>query len=235
MGVPNRVNTPANNLINGTTSGSQTRTPGAGETAIVWGVTSAGGAGVAVSGAGATWTQIGSWSDGTRTAFAFRGTGIISGTSQAVTVSFGNTTTCRWSWLAVTGISTVTPDDQIGTKTTASSTRSSTDCVDTAITTPVNVVCVAGLVFSSAPSSIAPPSGWTGVTAGSGTSLHLSHFVTAAGLSSNPVTVTHGSVTNSALGFAATFNGDDQGATGQPYAKRLGGIPHNGFRRRGMY
>jgi hypothetical protein len=210
MPLPNRVNTPANNLINGTASGSQARTPGAGETAIVWGVTTSGGAGVSVSGAGATWTQIGSWSDGTRTSFAFRGTGLTSGTSQTVTVSFSNTTTCRWSWLAVTGMSTITPDDQTGSNTVASSTRTSTNCVNPALNTPANVVCVAGLVFSSAPSTIAAPSGWTGVTAGSGTSLHLSYFVTSAGLSSDPVTVTHGSATNSALGFAATFNGDDQ-------------------------
>jgi hypothetical protein len=28
---------------------------------------------------------------------------------------------------------------------------------------------------------------------------------------------------------------EEAAAGGQPYAKRLGGFPHNGFRRRGMY
>lgn len=235
MASPVPVNTPVNNLISGTTSGSQTRTPGAGETAIVVGAVSAGGAGLSVSGAGATWTRIQSVSDGTRTLFVYRGENVTSGSSQTVTVSFSANTTCRWMWVAVTGISATTPDDQTGTKTTASSTRTSSDCVATAITTPSNVLAVCAMAGSVTFSSLAAPAGFTRVTGASG-SLFLAYGVFAAGLSADPITVTYSSATASTLGGAATFNGDDQGgAVGQPYGKRLGGIPHNGFRRRGMF
>ena len=235
MGLPVVANTPQNNLISATTSGTQTRTPGAGETAIVWGVATSGGAGLSVSGAGGTWTEILNVSDGTRRVFAWRGSGITSGSSQTVTVSFSNTTTCRWSWAAVTGISTTTPNDQTGDKTTASSTRTSTDCVSTAVTTPANVLCVAGLGLSAAPSTITGITGWTRVTAGSGTGIVLLYVVSAGGLSSDSISVVHASVTAAGQGGFASFNGDDQAAGGQPYAKRLGGVPHNGFRRRGMW
>ena len=235
MGLPVVANTPQNNLISATTSGTQTRTPGAGETAIVWGVATSGGAGLSVSGAGGTWTEILNVSDGTRRVFAWRGSGITSGSSQTVTVSFSNTTTCRWSWAAVTGISTTTPNDQTGDKTTASSTRTSTDCVSKAVTTPANVLCVAGLGLSAAPSTITGITGWTRVTAGSGTGIVLLYVVSAGGLSSDSISVVHASVTAAGQGGFASFNGDDQAAGGQPYAKRLGGIPHNGFRRRGIW
>jgi hypothetical protein len=236
MGLPVVANTPANNLISATTSGTQTRVPTAGETAIVWGVATSGGAGLSVSGAGGTWTEILNVSDGTRRAFAWRGSGITSGSSQTVTVSFTNTTTCRWSWLGVTGISSTTPDDQTGDKTTSSSARTSTDCVSTAVTTPANVVCVAGLGLSATPSTITGITGWTRVTAVSGASIALLYIVSAGGLSSDSISVTHASVTSAGQGGFASFNGDDQGGGGgQPYAKRLGGVPHNGFRRRGMW
>lgn len=214
MGLPVVANTPANNLINGSTSGSQSRTPGAGETAIVWGATTVGGSGVSVSGAGGTWTQIASGGDGTRTWFVYRGTGITSGSSQTVTVSFSNTTTCRWSWAAVTGISSTTPDDQTGNKTTASSLRASSDCVGTAITTPANIFAVAAMAFSTAPTSITAPTSWTMVTSGSNTTLHVSWRVVAAGLSADSVTVGHSNITVATTGVAATFNGDDQGGGG---------------------
>ena len=217
MGLPVVTNTPANNLISGTTSGTQTRVPTAGETAIVWGVASAGGAGLSVSGAGGTWTEILNASDGTRRVFAWRGTNITSGTSQTVTVSFTNTTTCRWSWLGVTGMSTVTPDDQTGDKTTASSTRTSTDCVSAAVTTPANVVCVAGLGLSATPSTITGITGWTRVTAGSGASIALLYVVSAGGLSSDSISVVHASVTAGGQGGFASFNGDDQGGGGGPF------------------
>lgn len=235
MALPVLANTPANNLISGTTSGTQTRVPTAGETAIVWGVATAGGAGLSVSGAGGTWSEILNVSDGTRRVFAWRGSGITSGSSQTVTVSFSNTTTCRWSWAAVTGISTTTPNDQTGDKTTASSTRTSTDCVSTAVTTPANVLCVAGLGLSAAPSTITGITGWTRVTAGSNTGIVLLYVLSAGGLSSDSISVVYASATAAGQGGFASFNGDDQAAGGQPYAKRLGGVPHNGFRRRGMW
>lgn len=211
MGLPVVSNTPANNLINGSTSGTQSRTPGAGETAIVWGATTVGGAGVSVSGAGGTWTQIASGGDGTRTWFVYRGTGITSGSSQTVTVSFSNTTTCRWSWAAVTGISTTTPDDQNGNKTTASSTRTSSDCVSTALTTPANIFAVAAMASSATLATITAPTSWTIVTATSNAALVLIWRVVAAGLSADSVTVTHSSTTLATTAVAATFNGDDQG------------------------
>lgn len=217
MGLPVVSNTPTNNLINATTSGTQTRTPGTGETAIVWGVVLSGGAGLSVSGAGGTWSEVLNVSDGTRRVFVWRGSGITSGSSQTVTVSFSNTTTCRWSWAAVTGISSTTPNDQTGSKSTASSTRTSTDCVSTAITTPANVFCVAAMALSSAPSSITGITSWTNVTAGSGTALWIGYRVVAGGLSSDLVTLAHASVTAAAQGGFASFNGDDQGVAGGPF------------------
>lgn len=214
MGLPVVANTPANNLINGSTSGSQSRTPTTGETAIVWGVTTSGGAGVSVSGAGGTWAEIGNWSDGTRRVFVWSGTGITSGSSQTVTVSFSNTTTCRWSWAGVTGLSSTTPNDQTGDKTTPSSTRTSTDCVSTPITTPANVFCVAGLALSAAPSAITGTTGWTRVTAGSGTGIVLLYVVSAGGLSSDSVSVVHASASVAGQGGVASFNGDTQGGGG---------------------
>lgn len=216
MGLPVVANTPANNLISATTSGTQTRVPGTGETAIVWGVATSGGAGLSVSGAGGTWSEILNVSDGARRVFAWRGSGITSGSSQTVTVSFSNTTTCRWSWAAVTGISTTTPNDQTGSKATASSTRTSTDCVSTAVTTPANVFCVAAMGLSASPASITGITSWTNVTAGSGTSIWLGYRVVSGGLSSDLVTLAHASVTASAQGGFASFNGDDQVAGGGP-------------------
>jgi hypothetical protein len=216
MGLPVVANTPTNNLINGTTSGTQSRTPGAGETAIVLGSTTSGGGSVSVSGAGGTWTQIVSVSDGTRTSFIYRGDNITSGTSQTVTVSFSNNTTCRWTWVAATGMSTSTPNDQNGSKATASSTRTASDCVSTAVTTPPNVLCVATMAFSATPSTINAPTSWTRVTAGSGTTLFNAYYAVAAGLSSDSITVTHGSVATATQGAFASFNGDDQGAAGGP-------------------
>lgn len=214
MALPSVANTPANNLISGSTSGSQSRTPVTGETAIVWGVTTVGGAGLSVSGAGGTWSEILNVTDGTRRVFAWRGSGITSGSSQTVTVSFSNTTTCRWSWAAVTGISTTTPNDQTGSKSTASSTRTSTDCVSTAVTTPANVVCVAAMGFSATPASITGITSWTTITATSGAAIWLGYRVVSGGLSSDLVTLAHASATAAAQGGFASFNGDDQGGGG---------------------
>jgi hypothetical protein len=95
---------------------------------------------------------------------------------------------------------------------------------------------VAGLGLSATPSTITGITGWTRVTAGSGASIALLYLVSAGGLSSDLVTLAHASVTASAQGGFASFNGDDQGGGGgQPYAKRFGGVPHNGFRRRGVW
>lgn len=222
MGLPVVQGTPANNLINGATSGTQSATPGTGETAIVFGSTTAGGSGVSVSGAGGTWTSILEVSDGTRTFFCWRGSGITSGSSQTVTVSFSNTTTCRWSWVRVTGISTTTPNDQTGSNTVASASRTSIDCVSTALTTPANVLCVCGMATSSTPAStISPPSGLTRITATGSTNFTLCWGVIAAGLSSSTLSITHPNSTYAAQCGAATFNGDDQGGAASTSFKNL--------------
>jgi hypothetical protein len=231
MGLPVVPRTPANLLISATTSGTRTETVTSGESAfIIAGVTS-GGAGVSVSGAGATWTQIRDDSDGTRRTIIFQGTGLTTG-SQTVTLSFTNTTTCRWSWVAATGISTLTPDDASDTKITASSTRTSTDTV-TSLTTQNNVLVVLAMALSATASTITAPTGFSRITAAS-SAFVLAYGAFSTGLSASTLTVTYASATASAIGSGASFNGDDQ-AAGQPMAKKWGGVPHNGFRRRGMW
>lgn len=222
MGLPVVQGTPANNLINGATSGTQSLTPGAGETAIVFGSTTAGGSSVSVTGAGGTWTSILEVSDGTRTWFCWRGSGITSGSSQTVTVSFSNTTTCRWSWVRVTGIDATTPDDQTGSNAPASATRTSIACVSAAVTTPANVLCVCGMATSSSPAStISAPSGFTRITASGVTSFVLCYGVIAAGLSSSTVSITHPSSTYAAQCGFASFNGDNQGGAPSTSFKNL--------------
>lgn len=230
MGLPVVPRSPANLLISATTSGTRTETVTAGESAfVVVGVTS-GGADAVVSGAGATWTQIRSDSDGTRRTIIFRGDGLTTG-SQTVTLSFSNTTGCRWSWVAATGISTIAPNDASDTKTTASSTRTSTDAA-TYLTTASNVLVVFAVVMSASATSIVAPTSFTRITA-AGSAIILAYAALATGLSASPLTSTHTSVTSAAIGSAASFNGDDP--AGQPMARRLGGVPFNGFRRRGVW
>ena len=232
MGLPVIPRNPANLLISSGTSGTRSETPAAGETAFVFVACTTGGDGASVTGAGATWTKIRDDSDGTRRTIIFRGTGLTAGSSQTVTLSFTNTTTCRWSWLASTGISTLTPDGDNDSKTTASSTRTSTDTV-TSLTTNNNVVVVLAMTLSAQATSIVVPAGFSRITAAT-SAVTLAYAVLSTGLSANTLAVTHASITASGIGSAASFNGDDQ-ATGQPMAKRWGGVPHNGFRRRGMW
>jgi len=54
---------------------------------------------------------------------------------------------------------------------------------------------------------------------------------TASGSTNGAATTT---TARAVWGLAATWS-EAAAAGGQPYAKRLGGVPHNGFRRRGMY
>jgi hypothetical protein len=54
---------------------------------------------------------------------------------------------------------------------------------------------------------------------------------TASGLTNGAATTT---TARAVWGLAATWS-EAAAAGGQPYAKRLGGVPHNGFRRRGMW
>ncbi len=231
MGLPVIPRSPANLIISSGTSGTRSETPAAGETAFVFVACTTGGDGASVTGAGATWTQIRDDSDGTRRAIIFRGTGLTTG-SQTVTLSFTNTTTCRWSWVPSTGISTLTPDDASDTKTTASSTRTSTDTV-TSLTTQNNVLVVLAMTLSATASTIAAPTGFSRITAAS-SQVVLAYAALSTGLSASTLTVTHASITASAIGSGASFNGDDQ-ATGQPMAKRWGGVPFNGFKRRGVW
>lgn len=231
MGLPVIPRSPANLIISSGTSGTRTETVTAGESAFVFVACTTGGAGVSVTGAGATWTQIRNDSDGTRRTIIFRGTGLTTG-SQTVTLSFANTTTCRWSWVAATGISTLTPDDANDSKTTASSTRTSTDTV-TSLTTNNNVVVVLAMTLSAQATSIVVPAGFTRITSAT-SAVTLAYAALSTGLSADTLTLSHASITASGIGSAASFNGDDQ-ATGQPMAKRWGGVPHNGFRRRGMW
>lgn len=221
MGLPVVPRAPANLLVSSATSGTRTETVTAGETAfVVIGVVS-GGAGVSITGAGATWTQICNDSDGTRQTIIFRGTGLTTG-SQTVTLSFTNTTTCRWSWVAATGISTVDPDDAGDTKTTASSTRTSTDAV-TSLTTANNVLvvfAVAGTSGTSFTSTVVPTS-FTRITAAL-SGVILAYATLSTGLSASTLTSTHSSLTNAAIGSAASFNGDDQATTNPRHLLTLG-------------
>lgn len=206
MGLPVVPRGAANLLISSATSGTRTETVTAGETAFVIAACTSGGAGVSVSGAGATWTQIRNDSDGTRRTIIFRGTGLSTG-SQTVTLSFSGTTTCRWSWVSATGISTLTPDDASDTKTTASSTRTSTDTV-TSLTTQDNVIVVLAMTLSSSISTTLP-TGFTRITAAASSNV-LAYRILSTGLSADTLTVTHASTTLSGIGSAASFNGDDQ-------------------------
>ncbi len=54
---------------------------------------------------------------------------------------------------------------------------------------------------------------------------------TASGSTNGAATTT---TARAVWGLAATWS-EAAAAGGQPYAKRLGGVPHNGFRRRGMW
>lgn len=207
MGLPVVPRGAANLLISSATSGTRTETVTAGETAFVIAACTSGGAGVSVSGAGATWTQIRNDSDGTRRTIIFRGTGLSTG-SQTVTLSFSGTTTCRWSWVSATGISTLTPDDASDTKTTASSTRTSTDTV-TSLTTQNNVIVVLAMTLSLAGISTTLPTGFTRITAAASSNV-LAYRILSTGLSADTLTVTHASTTLSGIGSAASFNGDDQ-------------------------
>jgi hypothetical protein len=223
MGVPVIPRTSANLLISAATSGSRTETVTASESAFVIAGITSGGSSPSVSGAGATWTQIASQSDGTRSWLVFRGTGLSTG-SQAVTLSFSNTTTCRWSWIAATDISTTTPDSANDYLVTASSARTSTDCSSAGITTAANVLGVLVQVHSASPSSIVAPAGWSRIT-GATSAIVLAYRASSSAFSSEKGTVTYSSTTTAAIGGIAAFNGDDQ-VTGGPF-------PH--FIRRRMF
>lgn len=233
MGLPVVPRAPGNLLISATTSGTRTETITSGETLVVIvGVTS-GGAGASMSGGGATWTEIANTSDGTRRTIVFRGMSPTTG-SQTFTLSFTATTTCRWSIVAATGISASTPDSANDSLSTASSTRTSTSCSSAGIDTAANVLGVLAQAHSASYSSITAPSGWTRITASSGTGIVLAYIASSSAFSAEKGTVTHNSVLTSAQGCIAAFNGDDQ-TTGQPMAKRWGGVPHAGTRSRGRW
>ena len=223
MGLPVIPRTPANLLISASTSGTRTETVTAGESAFVIAGISSGGSSPAVSGAGATWTKILEHDDGTRKVVVFRGTGLSTG-SQTVELSFSNTTTCRWSWVPATGISTSTPDSSNDYLATASSARTSTDCSSAGITTAANVLGVLVQVHSSAPSSIVVPTGWSRITTAS-SAIVLAYRASSSAFSSLSGTVSYTSITTAAIGGIAAFNGDDQ-VTGGPF-------PH--FIRRRMF
>jgi len=229
MGLPSVPRSPANLLISSATSGTRTETVTAGESAFVIAGILSGGSSPSVSGAGGTWTQILAQSDGTRSVVVFRGTGLSTG-SQTVTLSFSNTTTCRWSWVAATGISTTTPDSASDYLATASSARTSTDSSSAGITTATNVLGVIVQAHSATlAGTIAAPSGWTRITTSTGTSIMLAYIASSSAFSSQKGTVTYSSTTSAAMGGIAAFNGDDQ-AVGQPFVKRWGGVPHFGGR-----
>ena len=155
--------------------------------------------------------------------------------SQTFTLSFSNTTTCRWSIVAATGISTATPDAANDSLTTASSARASTDCSSAGITTAANVLGVLVQVYSSAPAgTITAPSGWTRITSGTAAVIVLAYIASSSAFSAQKGTVTYTSSTMAAQACIAAFNGDDQ-ATGQPMAKRWGGVPHAGIRSRRVW
>jgi hypothetical protein len=233
MGLPAFPRTPANLLISASTSGTRTETVTAGETALIIAGLTSGGSSPEVSGAGATWTKILEHDDGTRRFVVFRGTGLSTG-SQTVELSFGNTTTGRWSWVPATGISTSTPDSANDYLATASSARTSTDCSSAGITTAANVLGVLVQVHSASPSAIVVPTGWSRITTAN-SAIVLGYRASSAAFSSQKGTVSYNSITTAAIGGIAAFNGDDQVAGGQPYAKRWGGVPHWGGRsqRRG--
>lgn len=221
MGLPVVLRTPANLLISGGTLGTRQETVTAGESAfVVIGVVS-GGAGVSLTGAGATWTQIRNDSDGTITTLIYRGTGLTTGL-QTLSLSFTNTTTCRWSWVAASGISTLTPDNASDTKTTANSTRTSTDAV-TSLTTANNVLVVFAVAAASGTSfaSTVVPTSFTRITLSS-SGVVLAYATLSTGLSASTLTSTHSSLTNAAIGSAASFNGDDQATTNPRHLLTLG-------------
>lgn len=221
MSLPVVARTPSNYSITAAMSGDRTETVTAGETAIVIVAVASGGAGVSVTGGGdnATWTQIRNDSDGTRRTIIFRGSA-LSTNSQTVTLSFTGTTTCRWSWVAVTGISTVAPDDSSDTKTTTG-TRTSTDAA-TSLTTENNVLAVLVMATASNISTIAVPTGFTRISAANGVPWVLGYGALSTGLTASAVTVTHGSTSTSAIGSAASFNGDDPATTNPRHLLTLG-------------
>jgi hypothetical protein len=211
MGLPSVVGTPQNLLISGATSGSRTQTISSGSTLFVAIGTTAGGAGVSVSGAGATWTKIAETTDGTRRNMVFRGSNPTAGASQTVTVSFTNSTTCRWTLAEVSGISAATPDAANDSLTTASSARTSTNCSSAGITTPANVFSLLIQVHSATLAGTATvPSGWTRITAATGSAIVLGYIATSTAFSAEVGTVSYSSTTSAAQATIAAFNGDDQ-------------------------
>jgi hypothetical protein len=84
-------------------------------------------------------------------------------------------------------------------------------------------------VHSASPSAIVVPTGWSRITAAN-SAIVLGYRASSAAFSSQKGTVSYNSITTAAIGGIAAFNGDDQVAGGQPYAKRWGGVPHWGGR-----
>lgn len=209
MGLPVVPRAPANLQISAATSGTRTETITAGETLVVIVATTSGGAGPSVSGAGATWTTISNTTDGSRRVVVFRGDTPTTG-SQTVTLSFTNSTTCRWSIVAATGIAAATPNAGDDSLTTASSTRTSSDCSSAGITTAANVLGVLALAASNPmAATITLPSGWTRITPSTDRTA-LGYIASSSAFASQKGTVTYGSTTASSQGCIAAFNGDDQ-------------------------
>jgi hypothetical protein len=211
MGVPVLPRTPANLLISAATSALRTETVTSDESGFVIAGITSGGSSPAVSGAGATWTKILEQDDGTRKVVVFRGTGLSTG-SQTVELSFSNTTTCRWSWIAATDISTSTPDSASDYLVTASSARTSTDCSSAGITTAANVLGVLVQAHSASPSVIVVPTGWSRITTAN-SAIVLAYRASSSAFSSQKGTVSYNSITTAAIGGIAAFNGDDQNVT----------------------
>jgi len=215
MGLPVVPRTPANLSMSNATSGTRTETVTAGETAFVCvsiSSTQTGGSGMSVSGAGGTWTEILNQVDGatSRRVAIWKGTGLSTG-SQQVTLSFSVSTSCRWTWIPATGISSSTPDSSNSHLSTASSTRTSTDSSASGITTADNVLGIIVQAHSGAGiSSITPPSGWTRVTGLSNTTAVIAYYASSVAFASEKGTVTYTSATTAAIGTIAAFNGDDQ-------------------------
>ncbi len=206
--------TPANLLVSNALSTTRTETVVAGETAYVCvnvSGTQAGGTGMSVSGAGATWSELLNQVDGAtnRRVAIWVGTGLSTG-SQQITLSFSVSTSCRWTWIPATGISTLAPTAATDWLSTASSSRASTDCSASGITTAANVLAIAIQSHSAAPSgTLVPPSGFTRVTAASGSSAFIAYSASATALSAQKGTVTYSTSTTAAIAAIAAFNGDD--------------------------
>lgn len=220
MGLPVVLRTPAYLLISSGMLGTRAELVTLGETAFVLAIVTSGGAGASVTGGGGTWTKIREDSDGTRRVIIFRGTGLVGssgGTSQTIELSFTATTTCRWSWIAASGISTVDPDDAGDSRTYTAASRTTADTV-TSLTTANNVLVIMGMASSQTLLGPGMPSGFTRIGTGN-TSQVLAYAALASALTAATLPVTFSAVSSALVGGAHSFNGDDP-ATGRAWPRR---------------